>query len=35
MNEEIIDKIVLEVKSQGLFDEFRKQSMADVGKSIS
>lgn len=30
MDTQLVEKIVLEVKSQGVFDEFRKDSMADV-----
>lgn len=30
MDVQLIEKIVHEVKSQGVFDEFRKHSMADV-----
>lgn len=30
MDTQLVEKIVHEVKSQGVFDEFRKDSMADV-----
>lgn len=30
MDASLVEKIVHEVKSQGVFDEFRKDSMADV-----
>lgn len=30
MDTQFVEKIVHEVKSQGVFDEFRKDSMADV-----